>query len=78
MTRRFLIRPGIAAALVLGVVALGRCASAPSGHAGRTVVISFDGLGGVRLNELLSQGKLMAGGFSAIAQHGLLAGRAVD
>ncbi|MGZ6971840.1 MAG: alkaline phosphatase family protein, partial [Thermoanaerobaculia bacterium] len=78
LTRRFLIRPGIAAALVLGVVALGRCASAPSGPAGRTVVISFDGLGGMRLNELLAQGKLTAGGFSAIAERGLLAGRAVD
>ena len=42
------------------------------------MVISFDGLGGVRLNDLLSQGKLTAGGFSAIAERGLLAGRAVD
>ncbi len=42
------------------------------------MVISFDGLGGVRLNELLSQGKLTAGGFSTIAERGLLAGRAVD
>ncbi len=42
------------------------------------MVISFDGLGGVRLNELLSRGKLTAGGFSTIAQRGLLAGRAVD
>ena len=66
------------AAFVLGLVASLRCASAPPGPAGRTVVISFDGLGGVRLNELLSQGKLRAGGFSAIAERGLLAGRAVD
>ncbi|MGZ5428609.1 MAG: alkaline phosphatase family protein, partial [Thermoanaerobaculia bacterium] len=79
MTRRFhRFRPGPAAAFVLGVVALQRCASAPPGLAGRTAVISFDGLGGVRLNELLSQGKLTAGGFSAIAERGLLAGRAVD
>jgi predicted AlkP superfamily pyrophosphatase or phosphodiesterase len=79
LSRRFRrFRPGAAAAFVLGVVALQRCASAPPAPAGRTVVISFDGLGGVRLNELLSQGKLTAGGFSAIAERGLLAGRAVD
>ena len=67
-----------AVALALGVLALLRCASAPPAPAGRTVVVSFDGLGGVRLNELLSNGKLTAGGFSAIAVRGLLAGRAVD
>ena len=78
LTRRFPIRPGRAGAFVLGLVTLLRCASAPPGPAGRTVVISFDGLGGMRLNELLLQGKLTAGGFSAIAQRGLLAGRAVD
>jgi predicted AlkP superfamily pyrophosphatase or phosphodiesterase len=79
LTRRFhRFRPGLSAAFVLGVVALVRCASAPPAPAGRTVVISFDGLGGVRLNDLLSQGKLTAGGFSAIAERGLLAGRAVD
>jgi predicted AlkP superfamily pyrophosphatase or phosphodiesterase len=79
LTRRFSrFRPVLAAAFVLGVIALQRCASAPPRPAGRTVVISFDGLGGVRLNELLSQGKLTAGGFSAIAERGLLAGRAVD
>jgi predicted AlkP superfamily pyrophosphatase or phosphodiesterase len=79
LSRRFhRFRLGRAAALVLGAVALLRCASAPPAPAGRTVVISFDGLGGVRLNELLSQGNLAAGGFSAIAERGLLAGRAVD
>jgi len=71
-------RLGAAAALVLGVAALVRCGFAPPAPAGRTVVVSFDGLGGARLNELLSQGKLTAGGFSAIAERGLLAGRAVD
>ncbi|MFI5121126.1 MAG: alkaline phosphatase family protein, partial [Thermoanaerobaculia bacterium] len=78
MSRPFRFRLALTAAVALGLVALLRCASAPPGRAGRTVVISFDGLGGVRLNELLSQGKLTAGGFSAIAERGLLAGRAVD
>ncbi len=52
-------------------------ASAPQ-EAGRVVAISFDGLGGVRLNELLAAGALDAGGFSAFAGRGILAGRAVD
>jgi predicted AlkP superfamily pyrophosphatase or phosphodiesterase len=78
LTRRFPVRAVPVAALVLGVFALLRCASAPPRPAERTVVISFDGLGGMRLNELLAQGKLTAGGFSAIAERGLLAGRAVD
>ena len=74
--RRF--RPGSAAALVLAVVALQRCASAPSRPAGRTVVVSLDGVGGVRLNALLAAGNLRAGGYSAFAERGLLAGRAID
>jgi predicted AlkP superfamily pyrophosphatase or phosphodiesterase len=52
-------------------------ASAPR-EAGRVVAVSFDGLGGVRLNDLLAAGALDAGGFSAFAGRGILAGRAVD
>lgn len=55
-----------------------QCATTRPGTSGRTVVVSFDGLGGVRLNELLAAGALTAGGFSAFATRGLLAGRAVD
>lgn len=66
------------AVLGLGLLALGRCASTVPSPPGRTVVVSFDGLGGVRLNELLAAGALDAGGFSAFATRGLLAGRAVS
>src|SRR5512140_3152404 len=53
--------------------------AAPEARAARRVVaLSFDGLGGVRLNELLASGALDAGGFSAFAARGVLAGRAVD
>jgi hypothetical protein len=67
-----------AAALALGVAALARCASMPPAPAGRTVAISFDGLGGERLNRYLAEGALPDGGFKAIAERGLLAGRAID
>lgn len=78
LTRRpALFRFVRAAGLALGLAALTRCASAPPVPAGRVVAVSFDGLGGVRLNELLASGALGAGGFSAIAERGLLAGRAV-
>lgn len=40
-------------------------------------MISLDGVGGVRVNGLLAEGKLRAGGFAAFAQRGLLAGRAI-
>lgn len=66
------------AALGFGLLALLRCASAPPPPPARTVLVSFDGLGGVRLNDLLASGALDAGGFSAVAARGLLAGRAVD
>lgn len=67
-----------AAVLGLALVALARCETARPAPSGRVVAISFDGLGGVRLNELLDAGTLDAGGFSAVAARGLLAGRAVD
>ncbi len=70
--------------IALFLVSLSFCSSGPVAshepgpNGGRTVVISLDGLGGVRLNELLAAGKLTAGGFSAFAGRGLLAGRAID
>ena len=78
MTRRVL-------AAFLAVVCLSGCAGSPAPPAaaaappaGRVVAISFDGLGGARLNELLDSGVLEAGGFAAFAARGLLAGRALD
>ena len=70
----------LAAALVSGCAGSGPAASvsAPAEGAGRVVAVSFDGLGGVRLNELLAAGALDAGGFSAFYARGILAGRAVD
>lgn len=65
-------------AAVSATLALARCATAPPEPRGRTVAVSFDGLGGLRLNELLASGALDAGGFSAFASRGFLAGRAVD
>jgi hypothetical protein len=66
---------------------LSGCAASPPasphvspGAAGgaRVVALSFDGLGGVRLNELLAAGTFERGGFEAFAARGLLAGRALD
>ncbi len=64
--------------LGLGLALLAQCVTTRPSASGRTVVVSFDGLGGVRLNELLASGALDAGGFSAFASRGLLAGRAID
>lgn len=74
--RAYALRLARVAALALGLAALARCASTRPAPSGRTVVVSFDGLGGVRLNELLAAGTLDAGGFAAFASRGLLAGRA--
>ncbi len=70
----------LTAALVPGCTGTGPAptAPAPPPAAARVVAVSFDGLGGARLNELLASGALDGGGFSAIAARGLLAGRAVD
>jgi hypothetical protein len=70
----------LAAALVPGCAGTGPASSgsAPPPEAGRVVAISFDGLGGVRLNGLLAEGALDAGGFSAFYSSGIVAGRAVD
>ncbi len=62
---------------------LARCASAPAPSAApappaRTVAVSFDGLGGVKLNELLAKGAFPPGGFAEFAARGVLAGRAID
>ncbi len=78
MTRRTLV--ALLAAACLSGCAAGP-ATAPSApeaprETGRVVAISFDGLGGVRLNELLASGALDAGGFSEFAARGVLAGRA--
>jgi predicted AlkP superfamily pyrophosphatase or phosphodiesterase len=72
-----------AAAASLLLVTLLACSSgrgAAPAAAGplRAVLISFDGVGGLRLNELLARGKLRAGGFAAFARSGILAGRAID
>ena len=40
-------------------------------------MVSFDGLGGVRLGQLLDAGLLRAGGFAAFVERGVVAGRAV-
>ncbi len=58
--------------------ATGRVAAPAARESARVVLISFDGVGGVRVNELLAAGKLRAGGFAAFAERGLLAGRAID
>jgi hypothetical protein len=70
----------LAAALISGCAGSGpaAAASAPAREAGRVVAISFDGLGGERLNEFLAAGVLDAGGFSAFYSSGIVAGRAVD
>lgn len=72
----------LAAALVPGCAGTGSAStpsvSGPPLEAARVVAVSFDGLGGLRLNELLTAGSLDAGGFSAFAARGILAGRAVD
>jgi hypothetical protein len=78
IARPSLSRLARSAALAFAVVVLARCASVRPAPSGRTVAISFDGLGGVRLNELLAAGALDAGGFAAFAARGVLAGRAVD
>jgi predicted AlkP superfamily pyrophosphatase or phosphodiesterase len=79
LTRRPLARRlGRLTLLGLGLVTLLQCATTRPSPSGRTVIVSFDGLGGVRLNELLAAGALGAGGFSAFAARGILAGRAVD
>ena len=72
---------GATAFLLAAALATPRCASSPDRTpraAERVAVISFDGLGGVRLNRLLADGKLDAGGFAAFAERGLFAGRAID
>ena len=74
MTRRV----ARSAILGLALVLLARCETTRPAPSGRVVAISFDGLGGVRLNELLAAGALDAGGFAAFAARGVLAGRAVD
>ena len=77
----FLAAAFLAAVLPAGCAGTGArpaSSSPPTPGTGRVVAVSFDGLGGVRLNELLASGELDAGGFSAIAARGLLAGRAVD
>ncbi|MEO8054583.1 MAG: alkaline phosphatase family protein [Acidobacteriota bacterium] len=74
MTRRV----ARSAILGLALVVLARCETTRPAPSGRVVAISFDGLGGVRLNEFLAAGTLDAGGFAAFAARGLLAGRAVD
>ena len=79
ISRPPLLRPLRCAALALGFVALARCTTTTGpGPQGRVVVVSFDGLGGVRLNELLAAGTFEPGGFAAVAERGLVAGRAVD
>ena len=78
MTRRVLAT-ALAAAWLSGCAAgPASSPSPPATEPGRVVAISFDGLGGVRLNELLAAGALDAGGFAAFAARGILAGRAVD
>ena len=78
MTRRVLAT-ALAAAWLSGCAAGPAPSPSPTAtESGRVVAISFDGLGGVRLNELLAAGALDAGGFAAFAARGLLAGRAVD
>lgn len=72
-----LTRAGLSVLAAVGAFALARCAATRPEPSGRTVAISFDGLGGLRLNELLAAGALEAGGFTAFASRGLLAGRAV-
>jgi len=66
------------AILGLALVVLARCETTRPAPSGRVVAVSFDGLGGVRLNEFLAAGTLDAGGFAAFAARGVLAGRAVD
>lgn len=72
---------GLRRALVLASIALlVCCVSGPAAQragASRALLISFDGLGGVRLGQLLAAGKLRAGGFAAFAERGVIAGRAV-
>ena len=74
MTRRV----ARSAILGLALVVLARCETTRPAPSGRVVAVSFDGLGGVRLNEFLAAGTLDAGGFAAFAARGVLAGRAVD
>lgn len=68
----------VAALLALALV--GCCATSQSSKTSlrrRAVLLSFDGLGGVRLGELLAAGKLRAGGFAAFAERGVIAERAI-
>lgn len=71
-TRRALLAAVLAATLLAGVLA------APAQPRRRALLISFDGLAGQRLEQLLADpDKLAAGGFRRIAARGVLAGRSV-
>jgi hypothetical protein len=76
--RPFARRPALFAALAAALFVLAQCETTRPAPSARTVAISFDGLGGVRLNELLAAGAFDAGGFEAFVARGIVAGRAVD
>ncbi len=78
MIRRPFARPALFAALAAALLVLAQCETTRPAPSARTIAISFDGLGGIRLNELLAAGALDAGGFSAFYSSGIVAGRAVD
>ncbi len=66
---------GFVAAAVLASCVTGPALLPPGGP--RAVLVSFDGLGGVRLGQLLEAGRLRAGGFDEFLERGVVAGRAV-
>src|SRR5262245_29760097 len=77
MTERPAIRRSLLAALLAAVLLAGAAAS-PAPARRRAVLLSFDAVGGQRLEELLADaGKLASGGFRRIAARGFVAGRSV-
>src|SRR5215470_2967138 len=77
MRERPALRRALLAALFAAVLLEG-AGAAPASSRRRAVLLSFDGLGGERLQQLLADpGKLASGGFRRIAARGFVAGRSV-
>ena len=77
MARRTVARRAILAAVLAAAVLCTASASPPDARR-RAVLISFDGVAGQRLEQLLADpGRLTAGGYRRIAARGFLAGRSV-